>query len=165
MAPAVERSRRNLGLAMDLDSFVRHVDEPALGDSSARVEAEFVLALGAIRRLCDLDNEHGTRRVSITVCVGMPRHDRYVRLGLRGVVEGERKLWVDLPDIVKRSPEGVQHLTDSRSVAASLRLTNDERAVEQLEPLVGREHAEIDQALRFDAWPLAPTRLGRRRPL
>jgi hypothetical protein len=36
-------------------------------------------------------------------------------------------------------------------VPAALRLTNDERAVEQLEPLARLEHAQVDQTLVLDA--------------
>jgi len=77
---------------VDLDALIHHVDEPALGDSSTGVEAELVLAVGAIRGLRDLDNQHRMGRVCVTV--GMPIVGHHTDIGLRfgSIVEGERQL-------------------------------------------------------------------------
>src|SRR6266403_3674862 len=155
VAPAIARRRRRVGFAVDLDAVVDDVDEPALGDRAARVKAELVLAVGAIRGLRDLDHQHGTRRVSVAVRVRIARHQEDVGLGLRGIVEGEGQLRVDLPGAANGRTEGVQHLADGRGVPAALRFTNDERAVEQLEPLARLEHAQVDQTFVLDAGPAA----------
>src|SRR5262245_13331555 len=99
---------------MDLAPLSHHVDEPALGDPSARVEAELVFAVGAIGGLRNLDDEHGTRRVRVPIGVRIVWYDADVGL-------------CDLLSVSERRAEGVQHLADGPGVPAALRLANDER--------------------------------------
>src|SRR6266481_5058144 len=101
------------------------------------------------------ESRRPARRVGVAVGVRIAPHQGDVGLGLRGIVEGEGQLRVDLPGGAKGSAESVQHLADGRGVPAALRLTNDERTVEQLEQLAGLEHAQVDQTFVLDACPAA----------
>src|SRR6266852_3143923 len=60
------------------------------------------------------------------VAVGalVPRNHGDVGLGLRVVVERDRKLRVDLPVVAKRTAQRGQHTTDGRRVPAPLRLAD-----------------------------------------
>jgi len=66
---------------MDLDGLVDDVDEPTIGDSGTRIEAELVVAIRAVRGLRDLDDEGNTGGAAIGVRIS--RDDAHVGLGLR----------------------------------------------------------------------------------
>jgi len=68
---------------MDLDGLVDDVDEPTIGDSGTRIEAELVVAIRAVRGLSDLDDEGSARGMRVTIGVRISRGDAHVGLGLR----------------------------------------------------------------------------------
>ena len=68
---------------MDLDGLVDDVDEPTIGDSGTRIEAELVVAIRAVRGLSDLDDEGSERGMRVTIGVRISRDDAHVGLGLR----------------------------------------------------------------------------------
>src|SRR6266536_3838394 len=90
----------------------------------------------------------------VQVRARIARHHGDVRLRLRVRVERDRELRVDLPGIAERAPQRGQHAPDRRRVPASLRLADDQQAVEELQALAGLEHAQVDQPLVLDARPV-----------
>jgi len=60
---------------MDLDGVVDDFDEPTIGDSGTRIEAELVVAIRAVRGLRDLDDEGSGRGMRVTI-VAIPPPSR-----------------------------------------------------------------------------------------
>ena len=135
IAPAVPRVGRRLRLAMDLEGVSREIDDPALGDAGARVEAHLVFAIDPVRTVGDLDDQDRRRWVRVTVVARIAAYDGDVRLHLGSFVECDRQLRVDLPGVAQRSPQRRQHAPDPGRVATALRLADHRHAVDQLEAL------------------------------
>src|SRR5258705_478875 len=83
----------------------------------------------------------------IQIGTGVVRDHTDIRRGLRVGVERDRKLRVDLPGIAERAAQHRDHPPNCSGVPAPLWFSNNELAVEELQPLVGAEHAQLDQAL------------------
>src|SRR3989442_8362722 len=77
--------------------------------------------------------------MSVDVSLDGTRHDRDIRLGLGQSIERNRRVFT----AVMLRPEGaiqdLPDLHDRRRVTATLRLLDDEKPVEQFEPLVVEE--------------------------
>src|SRR5215831_7541781 len=102
ISPAVERLARRLGVSVDFDGALNDVDDPVVGDTSARIETRFVLAVDLVRALGDFYDQDGPRGVRVQIHTWIVGDHADVGLGLRIVIERERKLRVDLPRVAER---------------------------------------------------------------
>jgi len=112
-----------------------------------------VLAVDPVRALGDLDDQHGAGGVPVAVGVRFAGHHGDVGLGLGVVIERDRKLRVDLPNVAKDAAQRGQYTADRGRVAAALRFSDHEQAVQQLQALAGLEHSQLDQTLVLSASP------------
>ena len=91
-------------------------------------------------------------RVAIVLCIVGNHRD--IGFRFRIVVEGERKLRVDLPNSrIESSAERLDDATDPARVPAALRLADNELAVKELDTLSGPEDAELHQPVVLGARP------------
>src|SRR5437867_3550521 len=79
--------------------------------------------------------------------------DRDVGLGLRGVVERDRRLRAHVPALAERAREHALDEPDRGVVGRALRLRHQQEAVDQLDTITGLEHALVDEALVLHALP------------
>src|SRR4030095_8813469 len=101
----------------------------------------------------DLDDEQGTRRMRVAVSARIAWHHGNIRLGLRGVVERNRKLRVDLPLLTQSVTQSGEHSSDGRRVTTALRFSHQKKTVDQLQALAGFEDVQIHEALILRAAP------------
>src|SRR5207249_12066278 len=80
-------------------------------------------------------------------------HDRHVGLGLRRLVERDRRLRANLPARAERAREHTLDEPDRRVVGRALRLGHHEQPVDQLDAVARREDAGLDESLVLDALP------------
>jgi len=90
--------------------------------------------------------------VGVQVVSRPARHDDDVGLGLRLLVERDRLLLPHVVGAAERFLEHGAHERDDRGVARALRLSGDEEAVEQLDPIFRAEDARLDEAVISLAW-------------
>src|SRR3990170_334238 len=140
---------------------VNEVEDPVVGEAGARVEASFMLAVQSQAGLRDLHNEHGTRRVSGQVIPRPARHHGDVRLGLRLVIQGHRKLNPNIPAGPESTPQGLFGESDTDGMRRSLRFADDHLPREQLDPVVRQENPFLDQLVVLDPAPPTGSDSGR----
>ena len=138
-------------LSIDLEHLVDKVDDPVLGDLRTRVQAALAQPVDRERRLGDLDDQGRPRRMGVQVVSRLARHDDGVRLGLRLVIESDRLLFAHVVGRAERLLERGAHEDDDGCVAPALWLAGNEQAVEQLDPVLRAEDADVDETVVSDS--------------
>ena len=126
-----------------------------------------MLAVEVEARGRDFHDQHGMGGMRGRIVAGGAADDRDVGLGLRGVVERDRRLRADVPALAERAREHTLDQPDRGVVGRALRLRHQQEPVDQLETIAGLEHAPVDEALVLHTLP--PLHLeclsGHQRPL
>src|SRR6266852_6558441 len=143
-SPCADEARR---LPVDLQHLVDQVDHPVVGDPGSRVQGALAQPVEGERRVGDLDDQHGLGWMGVPVVSRPARHDNDVGLGLRSFVESDRLFLAHIVGAAELLLERGAYQGDGRGVAPPLRLPSDEQAVEQLDPVLWAEDADVDQLL------------------
>src|SRR5438105_2039407 len=154
VAPTEERGAVRNGAAIDLQSPVREVHDPVVGEAGARVEAALAVAVEPETGERDLHHENGARRVRVAIVARIAGDDADVWLRHRLVVQRHRHLGQDVPTRPKGAGENAHDQTDGRGVKTVLWLLADHRAAEQLDPILRPEDLGLDEPLVFNPRPL-----------
>src|SRR5947207_3347308 len=145
VAPTEERGAVRNGPAIDLQSPVREVHDPVVGEAGASIKAALAVAVRAETGERDLHHKNGPRRVRVAIVARITGDDADVWLRLRLVVERHRHLGQDVPTRPKRAGENAHDQTDGRGVKTVLWLLADHRAAEQLDPILRPEDLGLDE--------------------
>ena len=138
---------------MNLEHALHEIEDPVVGDSSARVEAGLLGPIQRQARVADLDDEQrpgGEGRVGVREG---PAYDRHIRLGLGLVVERDGELHPDVRGRAEGLSQGFGDELDAQRMRAALGLPDDELAAEELESLARLEDAPVDQLVVLDPFP------------
>src|SRR2546428_5581271 len=139
--------------SVDLHDVLDEVDDPVIRNPGARVQARFLVAVDVEARLAHFDDEDGPRGMTGQVVAKASGHHGDVRFRLRVVIERQRSLDPDVPAGPERRAERFLHGSNGREVVAALGLGDDEVAAHELDGLVRRQDAGVDQTLVLDAPP------------
>src|SRR2546426_6632352 len=139
-------------LPVDFQHLVDQVDHPVVGDPCSRVQGALAQPVERERRVGDLDDQHGLGWMGVPVVSRPARHDDDVGLGLRSFVESDRLFLAHIVGAAERFLERGAYQGDGRGVASTLRLPSDEQAVEQLDPVLWAEDADVDQLVVSGPW-------------
>lgn len=146
---------------MHFEDTIDEVHDPVITQAGSGIKAALDPAVEPQARIGDLYNEGSHGGVSGDIVAGPAGDDGHVWLGLRVVVEGQRRVQARMPSNPECRGEHLTDMGNNRGVGTALRFSDDKQPAEELEALA-YEHAEIDEPLVFHPAPATslPVQLG-----